>query len=87
MATCGVTELGFLRVTMQRYGANAANAHAALERIRAQAGGFLECPPPKLLPWAGTHGKTTDSYLVQVAAAAGLKLATFDAGIPGAVQI
>jgi hypothetical protein len=32
-------------------------------------------------------GKTSDAYLAQVAATAGLRLATFDAAIPGAVSI
>jgi predicted nucleic acid-binding protein len=87
LATCALSELGFLRVTMQRYGITLADAEKLLEVIRVNAGGFVECPPPKLPTWATSASKTSDAYLVQVAAAAGLQLATFDTGIPGAVQI
>lgn len=87
LATCAVAELGFLRVTMQRYGMTLADATRALDDIRSMAGGFVDCPPPNLPAWATTAGKTSDAYLLQVAAAAGLQLATFDTGIPGAVRI
>lgn len=87
LATCAITELGFLRVTMQRFGCSLSDAEKLLEAMRQRAGGFVACPPPKLPTWANTHGKTTDAYLIQIAAEAGLKLATFDAGITGAVQI
>jgi predicted nucleic acid-binding protein len=87
LATCALAELGFLRVTMQRYSMPLADARRALDDIRSMAGGFVESPPPKLPPWASTAGKTSDAYLTQVAAAAGLKFATFDTGIPGAVLI
>ena len=87
LATCALSELGFLRVTMQRYGMPLADARRAVDDIRLKAGGFVECPPPNLPPWAGTASKTSDAYLTQVAAAAGLQLATFDTGIPGAVLI
>ena len=87
LATCALSELGFLRVTMQRFGFSLAQAQAALEKIRSQVGGYAASPPPNLPAWAGTAAKTSDAYLVQVAAAAGLELATFDVGIPGAVLI
>jgi hypothetical protein len=87
LATCALSELGFLRVTMQRYQMPLADAKRALDDIRSKAGGFVDGPPPNLPAWANTATKTSDGYLAQVAAAAGLRLATFDTGIPGAVLI
>jgi predicted nucleic acid-binding protein len=88
LATCAHTELGFLRVSMQVFRLTLAEAQTALADIKRQTGHFAEiAPPPKLAPWANTAAKTSDAYLVQLAAAAGLELATLDTGIPGAVQI
>jgi predicted nucleic acid-binding protein len=87
LATCALSELGFLRVTIHRYGLALADAQRALDDIRSKAGGYVRSPPPKLPAWSKTAGRTSDAYLVQVAAAAGLQLATFDTGIPGAVVI
>ena len=42
--------------------------------------GFVEhAPSPKLPHWVTTAARTSDGYLVQLAAAAGLTVATFDA--------
>lgn len=87
LATCAVAELGFLRVSMQVFGFSLGDAQRALDQMRASCGGHITCPPPQLPRWATTPGKTTDAYLAQVAASAGLKLATFDGAIPGAVRI
>lgn len=88
LATCAQVELGFLRVSMQNFRLTLAEAQAALADIKRQAGGFVaNAPSPRLAAWATTAGKTSDAYYVQVAAGAGLTLATFDAGIPGATLI
>lgn len=87
-ATCAQVELGFLRVSMQNFRLTLAEAQAALADIRRQTGGFIaEAPSPRLAACATTAARTSDAYYVQVAAAAGLSLATFDAGIPGAALI
>jgi hypothetical protein len=50
--------------------------------MRRETGGFVElAPSPKLPSWAATAARTTDGYLVQLAATLGMKLATLDAGI------
>jgi predicted nucleic acid-binding protein len=87
-ATCAQVELGFLRVSMQAFGYSAAVAQEALAEIKRSTGGFIcEAPSPVLPAWCRRPGQTSDAYLAQVAAAAGLTLATFDAGIPGATLI
>jgi len=88
VATCAHVELGFLRISMQVFGLSAAAAQQLLGKIKGQAGGFVPAAPSPLLPPWGTSGaRTSDAYLMQVAASAGLSLATFDTGIPGATLI
>jgi len=88
LATCAHTELGFIRISMQAFGYSLAEAEAALADIKRAAGGFVgTAPSPKLSGWAERAAQTSDAYLMQVAASAGLNLATFDAGIPGAALI
>ena len=87
-ATCAQVELGFLRVSMQAFGYSAAAAQAALAEIKRSTGGFIrEAPSPVSPAWCRRPSQTSDAYLAQVASAAGLTLATFDAGIPGATLI
>jgi predicted nucleic acid-binding protein len=86
--TCAISELGFLRVSMQVFGWSAAEAQAALTSMRPHGRRFVAAAPsPVLPPWAAVAAQTTDAYLVQIAAAAGHRLATFDAAVPGAVLI
>jgi predicted nucleic acid-binding protein len=82
LRTCAHAELGFIRVSMQVFGYTLAQAHDALVAIKGQAGGFVEsAPSPHLASWATSAARTSDAYLVQVAQANGLRLATFDAAI------
>lgn len=88
--TCGLSELGFIRVSMQVFGYSLSDATDALAAMRKYTGGFVaSAPPPALSSWASTAGRTTDAYLVQIAHAHGLKLATFDRDIrdPSAIVI
>ncbi len=88
LATCAHSELGFVRVSMQVFLLTLAEAQDALAEMKIHTGGFIAAAPaPRLAVWAVKPAQTSDAYLVQVAAAAGLKLATFDTGIPGAVTI
>ncbi len=88
LATCAQCELGFLRVSMQAYRFSLVQAQTALAEMKRTIGGFVPvAPSPKLAAWSTTAAKTSDAYLAQVAAANGLKLATFDTGIPGATLI
>ena len=84
LATCALTELGFIRVAMAAYGYSAADARAMLRQLARDGVAFVDrLPAPAgLLPaWVEDHRQTTDGYLCAVAAAHGLKLATFDRGI------
>ena len=84
--TCGHTELGFLRVSMQVFGYSLSQATDALGSLKKHAGGFVEkAPSPRLPAWASTAAKTSDAYLTQVARESGMQLATFDSGIRDSV--
>lgn len=86
--TCGLTELGFLRVINAAYGVPLGEAKAALRAFRQRGNlGYLEAAPSPLdaLPaWARSHKQMTDAYLVGLAEHHGAKLVTFDRAIPGA---
>jgi predicted nucleic acid-binding protein len=83
--TCALSELGFIRVSMQVFGYSLRQATSELDAMRRQTGGFIDhAPPPGLPAWAGTPARTSDAYLVQVAVSRGMKLATFDTGIKDA---
>lgn len=89
--TCGLTEIGFIRVINAAYGVPLATAKTALSEIRQRADiGYLETTPSPLdtLPaWAHSHKQVMDAYLVAIAEHHGAKLATLDRGIPGAKLI
>ncbi len=90
LGSCALVELGFLRVSMQVFGYTVEQAQEALAAMKPHLGGFVEqAPSPRLPGWATTAAKTTDAYLVQVATAQGLQLATFDAALsdPAALLI
>lgn len=73
---------------MQVFGDSLAEAQAGLAAMRKQTGGYVSpAPSPRLAAWATTPARTSDAYLLQLAASAGLTLATFDAAIPGATII
>lgn len=80
-STCPLSELGFIRVSMSPgYRATSADAQAALANItsRKQAQFVGANLPSRVLPPLAAHGDVTDAYLVELARARGLKLATFD---------
>jgi predicted nucleic acid-binding protein len=87
LSTCALAELGFLRVSIQAFKYDSSQAARALQATKAGLGFVGHAPSPALLAWANTAAKTTDAYFVQVATEAGLTLATFDTGIPGAELI
>jgi predicted nucleic acid-binding protein len=88
LATCALSELGFIRVSMQAFDYTLRDSQSALAEIKRAAGGFIAAAPSPILPaWSATAARTSDAYLIQLAISAGLKLATFDLGIPGAAFI
>lgn len=88
LGTCAQVELGFLRISMQVFQLSLAEAQTALADIKRQAGGFIAtAPSPKLPTWSAKPNQTSDAYLAQVAASAGLTLVTFDPDVPSATLI
>ncbi|MEI6465699.1 MAG: PIN domain-containing protein [Verrucomicrobiota bacterium] len=83
-ANCALTELGFIRVAMVAYGYSITDARAMLRQLRRDGVGYLgNLPrPAEVIPsWVAGHRQTTAAYLCAVAAAHGLRLATFDTSI------
>jgi predicted nucleic acid-binding protein len=94
LATCSITELGFVRVLAQvpSYGFTIAQATTLLLRMkRANPSSFSFIPDghdiSHLPSWVKTARQTTDGHLVKLASAYDGVLATLDAKIPGAYVI
>lgn len=94
LATCSITELGFLRVLAQApgYGFSVAQARTLLLQMkRAKIARFTfiaDDHDVSYLPaWVKTAGQTTDGHLLKLAGAKQALLATLDARIPGAYLI
>ena len=94
LATCSITELGFLRVLTQApaYGFTIPQARTLLLRLKQAAAGrfaFLadNHDVSQLPAWVKTARQITDGHLLRLATANGATLATLDRGIPGAFLI
>jgi predicted nucleic acid-binding protein len=92
LATCPITELGFVRVISQAptYGFTVGQARTLLMRMK-KAGAIAFIPDDHdvshLPSWAKTAKQTTDGHLFELARANGAVLAILDAKIPGAYLI
>lgn len=92
LATCSITELGFVRVATGP-ARLATQVEAACEELirlkRDRRCLFLGDPisAEHLPPWVLKSDQTTDGHLLQLASAYGSTLATLDKGIPGALLI
>jgi len=94
LATCSITELGFVRVLVQapQYGFTVGQACDLLLRLKAsRAANFTfltDAQDISHLPsWVKMARQTTDGHLVQLASASGAVLATLDRRIPGAFLV
>lgn len=94
LATCSITELGYVRVLLQapQYSFTISEARALLLRIKAAHGlkfTFLsdDHDLSHIPAWVKSAKQTTDGHLAQLAKAKGGVLATMDRNIPGAFQI
>ena len=92
LATCSITELGFVRILVQapQYGFAVSQARDLLLQLKAASA--LKFIPDdhdisNLPAWVKTAKQTTDGHLAQLAKAKGAILATLDNRIPRAFQI
>ena len=94
LATCSITELGFLRIVSQipAYNVTLEQAKTHLSLLKAsQAYDFKfladDNDVSKLPLWVKSSKQTTDGHLAELAKANGCTLATLDENIPGAFLI
>jgi predicted nucleic acid-binding protein len=94
LATCSITELGFLRVLAQapQYGFTVALARTMLMRLKAgNSPSFTfiadDHDVSHIPSWVKTARQTTDGHLVRLAKAKNAILATLDEKIPGGFLI
>ena len=94
LATCSITELGFVRILAQapQYGFTIAHARTLLLRLKTGNSLKFTFSPDdhdiSYIPtWVKTAKQTTDGHLVQLAKAKSAILATLDERIPGAFLI
>jgi uncharacterized protein len=94
LATCSITELGFVRVLSQVpvYGFTIGQARTLLLRLKESAAPAFTLFPDShgvshLPAWVKTARQITDGHLAQLAKANGAVLATLDRKIPGAFLI
>lgn len=94
LATCSITELGFVRVLSQvaTYGYRVPEAQALLARVKVKS--IVEFTfiaddqdLAKMPRWVAYPKQLTDGHLAQLADARDAVLATLDKGIPGAFLI
>jgi toxin-antitoxin system PIN domain toxin len=93
LATCSITELGFVRVAPQARlspSVSAAREHLAM-LTRAKRPKFVRLADAlgaeDLPPWVRLPAQTTDGHLVALAEANETRLVTLDGGIPDAMGI
>lgn len=90
LCTCAITELGFVRVTVQTgLQVDVSSARKALTALKSSSTLPFELledaiGADRLPSFARTPGKLTDGHLLELAHHHGAVLATLDAGIPGA---
>jgi toxin-antitoxin system PIN domain toxin len=94
VATCSITELGFVRVLSQAslYGISLADARTLLMRLKSskvlQFSFLADNQDISRLPgWVKTAKQTTDGHLAQLARRNDAVLATLDSRIPGAYLV
>ena len=94
LATCSITELGFVRVLAQApaYGFTVAQARTLLLRLKQAQPSRLVFVPDEhdishLPGWVKTPKQITDGHLGKLATANGAALATLDESVPGSYLI
>ena len=91
-ATSSITELGFIRVMSQAYGATVSQAQTLLTGLKeSEEYEFMfladDHDASKLPSWVKRAKDTTDGHLAELAKANNCALATLDSKIPGSFLI
>jgi predicted nucleic acid-binding protein len=93
LASCSITELGFVRVAVQvRLQPDVATAQKALQKLKSSSHMPFEMiadilGADQLPAFAKTPQRLTDGHLLELARVHEMKLVTLDKGIPGALLI
>jgi predicted nucleic acid-binding protein len=93
LASCAITELGFVRVSVQSgLQPDVSAARLALARLKASSPApFVLCPDDlgadRLPKYVNKPAELTDGHLLELARAHGAQLVTLDCKIPGALLI
>ncbi len=94
LATCSLTELGFVRVLAQtpQYAFSVAEAKSLLQQLKAASPVRFEFIADDhtishLPSWVRAPKQVSDGHLAQLAKAKGAEFVTLDRGIPGALLI
>jgi len=94
LLTSSIPELGFVRVSVQRTGGRVSVGEASetlqgmLDALGPRHMFLPDDQPARDFPeWCQHAARTTDAHLLSLARAHGTRLATLDAGIPGAFLI
>jgi len=94
LATCSITELGFVRVSsgISAHASTVSLAKEALVQLKQISSLHFVFLPDDVsassLPiWVKGHKQVTEGHLSALAAAHGYRLATFDKSIPGAFVV
>lgn len=83
-ATCPLSQLGFLRVSLSPgYRATPGDALAALDDLTSRKGSRFVADdlPADGIPTVSSHADVTDAYLVALAKSHGFRLATLDGSL------
>lgn len=93
LGTCSITEIGFVRVSIQAgFESNAPDAVETLRGLKASSRVPFDLLPDalgadRLPPYVLGYRQVTDGHLLEVAQESSMQLATLDRGIPGAYII
>jgi len=94
LLTSAIPELGFVRISVQRTGGRvtvteACDTLAGMVTALGKRHGFLadDLATSHFPDWCSYASRTTDAHFLKLATSHGAKLATLDAGIPGAFLI
>jgi predicted nucleic acid-binding protein len=94
LATCSLTEIGFVRVLAQtpEYGLSVADAKGLLQRVKATCPVKFEFIADdhgvsQLPSWVRTPKQVSDGHLAQLAKSKGAAFVSLDRGIPAATLI